>query len=249
MGPYETWLQAKLPRWLRGTIADSMTTVIGGMIDTDIEGAKDAVKAGLLADCPDDAVGYHARARLLDPLVGETIAALRARALDAWTFWSELGPTVNLRAYLRTVSGAATLELYDQANDDWQAGASTTDDDANADNASRHVIVIPETHPWARDTVGPGLVVGPELIVGIDMTSTELSAIRHAYRKHRPANMVGIDIWVIFSADTAAQVLADHGHGGGTIDAIRLPLHRAMVGYSHHGMIIGESAVVGEVFA
>lgn len=246
-GPYETFLQARLPRWLRGTDADRLTSVIGGMVDTDNTGAVEAVYAGLVALCPADAVEYHARDRLLTRLPSETDEALRARALDAWAFWSELHAGANLQSFLRTVAGTDQLYMFDQANDNWQVGCiAYDDDDSNADNASRHAIVIQAPNPWARDTVGPGLVVGPQLIVGIDMTADELSRIRAAYRFYRPANMVGIDIYVSFNpARDAYDTLSDHHD---PTDMIRIPLHRQMVGYSHHGMVVGEAMTVGWQF-
>lgn len=247
-GPYETFLQARLPRWLRGTDADRLTSVIGGMVDTDNTGAVEAVYAGLVALCPADAVEYHARDRLLTRLPGETDEALRERAIDAWTFWADLHAAANFQDFMRLVAGTDQLYVFDQANDNWQAGGTGySDDDTNSDNASRHAIVVQAPNPWARDVVGPGLVVGPQLIVGIDMTADELSRIRAAYRFYRPANMVGTDIYVSFdNTRDAFDTLSDHQD---PTDMIRIPLHRQMVGYRHHGMTVGSAMYVGVQFS
>jgi hypothetical protein len=245
---YEKFLQQRMPRWLRGLWADRFTSVVAGLLDATLEGAEEAASQWFIAECADDVVESHARSRLLYRLSGETIAALRLRVLGAWDFFPAVQTTAGLRDWLRLVSNAPDLEVFDQANNNWQAGAAADNDDSNANNASRHVIVIPApNHPWARPTVGPGLVVGPGLLVGITMTPNELSAIRAAYRRYRPANMVGIDIYVSFDPlRNAEDILEDHTSPS---DYVRLPLHRAMVGYAHHGMTVGAAMFVGQEFS
>lgn len=243
---YERWVLARLPRWLKGTWGEPWWRVAIGMLDLTLEAAKQAAQSGLVEMAPADAVEAHARMRLLERLPWETIEALRVRSLGAWDFWSGLGNTAGLRDVLRLYSGASALEVFDQAVDGWVTnGTGASDDDTNADNASRHVIVVPQPHAWERPLVGPGLVVGPDLIVGITMTGAELRRIRGAYRKHRPANMIGWDIWVLFDGSAASALLADHTDSS---DFIRLPLHRALVGNEHHGMTVGNFLVVGQEF-
>lgn len=249
--PPQTYVDAalgRMPRWMRGTWFDRVWTSTFGTLDTVATLAKHAARAGMIETCPDDAVERHARARHLYRAPGETIAALRERVAGAWDFWATLSKPANLEAALNVYAGlTGSLHLYDQARDNWLGGAvgGSFYDDANTDNASRHAIVIETPHPWARPTIGTGLVVGPDLLVGIDMTGVELSGIRAAYRRHRPANMVGIDIYVVFDSTTGDDILGAHDASG---DYVRMPLHCAMVGYVGHGMTVGPAMVVGQQF-
>lgn len=249
MGFFEKYLKDHVGPAFTGTWIEKLLTVWGGAMDVYRDAAIAAVYVSLPELCPDDAVEHHARARLLARIPGESIAALRARVLDAWNFWSNLGPTEDLQDALRLYTGLTSLVIFDQANDDWQAGAVADGDDANGDNASRHVIVVP-SHPYVRPPVGPDLVVGPDTLVGISMTATQLSWLRWAYRFHRPANMVGIDVWFCFGSTDANEVLTTHGG-----DVTRLPLQRTMVGYQSngvggatHAMVVGPHMVVGKEY-
>ncbi len=238
----------RLPPWMRGPWQDKLATAIFGPFDMLWEGALEALKSGFVQHCPDDAVEFHARERKLEPKEGETIAALRQRAYEAWTFWSTLGPSLNLIAAINFYIGF-TAQLWGFTNSgSWYLGytGGHSDDDDTA-NWSRHFMVVGlGSHPWARPVVGPGLVVGPELLVGIDMTTTELSRIRRIYRKHRPAHMVGGDLYVLFDATLPVNVaVVDHNASS---DFVKLPLHVQMVGYEHHGMFVGPSMIVGQTF-
>ncbi len=246
MGRWEDYLEGRLPQWLKGTYGERLATVAGGLIDAVEDGMIYATKVALLEDCPDDAVEPHARARLLERLPDEPIAALRKRALKAWEFWSTITGAVELRDWMRTVSGVSGLEIYDWANDAWYSGYSVAlDDDENQDNASRLTMVLPQPHPWERTVIGLDIVVGPETLVGLTMTASVLSRIRAAFAKHRPANMVGLDIYLLFDGTTAKAVRLDHEASS---DFMRIPLQVQMVGYSHHEMVVGPAMVVGKVF-
>ena len=246
---YETFFQARLPRWLRGKWSDRLTTVVGGMMDALVVASKDAANQAFVEHCADDAVPYHLRERLLEPLDGETIAAQRLRAQGAWDFWSTLAPTSALRDAIRLYTGLADLEIYSFSGDNTSAAWSDgwvpgLDDDGDGDNWSRHTIVIPQTHPWARPVVGPGLIVGPGLMVGLTMTLNELQRIRRVYRKHRPAHMVGMLIHVLLDATTAADYVLDHSF---TSDVVKIPLHVMEVGYPATGAVVGQPMIVGYV--
>lgn len=249
---YEEYLRRQLPVWLLGPTADKLITTIGSTLDAYLEAAKAAVRASMLADCPQDAVEHHTRARLLERIPGETIEALRARGLDAWEFWSTLherrteDEPSGLEAMLMAHMGLEAVKVYDQANDNWQAGAMPDGDDANGE-ANRQTIVITQPHGWVRAEVGD-VVVGPQTLVGITMTTTELSRIRGLYRKHRPADLVGNDIWVVFDSTPPEDVLNFHD----APDALRLPLLCSLVGYqgngAHHHMTVGQHMIVGREF-
>lgn len=237
----------RTPPWLGGTWAAKFLTVAYGLFDLVNRSNLDAAKSGLVETCPVDAVPYHARARMIDAILGETVEALRLRLLSAWSHWSESGTKAGLQAKLREyLPEAPDLVVYDIANDDWTGGAVLDGyDDDNGDNSSRLMVVIPQSHPWDTELVGPGLVVGPELLVGISMPASRLAVIRSVFRKYRPAHCIGIGIDVLLDTTTAADHLADHDV---TNRLARLPLHRALVGYQQHGLTVGPHLVVGQEF-
>ena len=243
---YEAWALRRLPRWLRGDALDKFSSIIFGNFDLVYQAARDAISATFITAAPVDSLDYHGKSRLLERLDGETDEQYRTRIVGAWDFWSGLGITTGLRDALRTYTGCAALEVYavNTQTDDWLGAVPNinADEDQNTDNWSRHAIVIPQTHPWVREAVGPDLVVGPDLMVGLSMTESELKRIRRIYRKHRPAHMCGIEIYVVIGVTPAAYVLADH-YG---YDVVRLALGPApMVGYLSHGMVIGDAMRVG----
>lgn len=250
-GRLEAAANRLLPRWMRGVWFDKLwTALLHGPLEALDQDKVNAVNVGLVERCPADAVRYHAAERQLERLEGESDEALRTRAQGAWGFWSELAPTSKLVEAVELYTGLSGITIYAFTVDDWYLGEghpANGGDDNNDENWSRHVIIIPAAaHSWTRPVVGPGLTVGPGLMVGLTMTQSELSGIRRAYRRHRPAHMVGADIYVIFDAATAADVLADHDDA--SADYSRLPLHRQMVGYGPHGMAVGPHLIVGYEF-
>lgn len=246
---YEAYALRRLPKWLRGTWADKTWSVLFGAFDLTWAAILEAVKSGLIMHSPDDAVDAHARGRLLERATGESTAALRERARDAWTFWSELAPTNKLVEAINFYTGLSPATLWGFTNSGaWHLGYTGADsEDDNTDNWSRHFMVVAKgSHPWLRPTVGSGLTVGPGLLVGITMTSSELSLLRRAYRDHRPGHMVGGSAYILFDATPAADVaVVDHQASG---DYAVIPLQVQMVGYEPHGMIVGDHMPVGHTF-
>lgn len=238
---------SRTPRWLRGTWADRFLTVCYGIFDTVNAAAVQAARAGAVETCPDDAVEAHAETRMIEPLPGETMVALRLRAIDAWDHWTGSNNAWLAAKIVEYMPGVIDVEVYDIANDDWTGGAALDGyDDNNGDNSSRLMLVFGGgRHTWTRDVVGPGLIVGPELLVGITMTGTELSRLRRVFRRYRPAHMIGIGADVLMDATSASDWLADHA---ATADVVRLPLHAPLVGYQQQGMTAGAHLVVGQGF-
>lgn len=249
MGVYADYLLSRLPAAVQGPWGRKWASTVGGLVDVLVSGTKLAAKSRFVADCPDDALAYHARDRMIDTVDGENWTQLRTRLLATWSTWVAMSSTQGLMVYMRDVLTLSNLYLYDMVfpfNSTWMNGAvGYPTDDANTDNWSRHVIVVGDPHPWARMAVGTGLVVGPGLLVGIDMTPSELARIRRVYRQKRGAHMVGIDIYVQFDATAPASIRAQHNI---STDYVKLPLHRALVGYPHHGMYVGTFLTVGQVF-
>ena len=191
-------------------------------------------------------VDKHGASRLLERLDSESTDAYRERIVAAWDFWSGVGTATGLQDALRLYIGCDALYLFAvQPNaDDWTAGAAYSDEDSNADNWSRHAMVIGQPHSWVREAVGTGLVVGPDLMVGLSMTESELKRIRRIYRKHRPAHMCGIEMFILLDAtDPIAVQLA---HDAADPEVVRIALGPApMVGYLSHSMVVGSSMAVG----
>lgn len=242
---YEEQGFSKTPRWLLGAVGESFLRIVYGVFDTVNTAAIQAARAGAIETCPDDAVEGHAESRMIEPLPDESTEALRLRVKDGWNHWNGSNNewlATRLQEYL----GVTGIEVYDVANDDWTAGAALDGyDDANASNASRLHVVIEQPHPWERDEVGPGLVVGPELLVGITMTGTELSRLRRIFRRYKPGHMIGIGADILLDATSASDWLADHA---ATTEVVRLPLHAPLVGYKQHGMVVGSHLIVGQAF-
>lgn len=241
---YENWALRRMPRWLRGDALDKFSSLVFGQFDLVYQAARSAISATFITAAPVDSIDYHGASRLLERLDGESDEQYRTRIVGAWDFWSGLGTTTGLRDALRDYVGTTGLEVYavNTQTDDWLGGTLNSDEDAETDNWSRHAVVIPAPHSWVREAVGPGLEIGPDLMVGLSMTESELKRIRRIYRKHRPAHMCGIEVYVVMDATSAAAVLADHT----AADSVRIALGPApMVGYLSHGMIVGATLVVG----
>lgn len=245
-GAWERYALQMLPRWLRGDWMDRLwLTLLHGPLDVADQAARDAVDCGLVERCPEDAVPYHARERQLEDVAGESVEALRTRTVEAWDFWSNIGNSVNLNQAINLYLGYAVSLWYFRL---WVLGyTGGSSDDNNSDNWTRDFMVIElDDHAWTRPVIGSDLVVGPGLMVGITMTSSELSRIRRIYRKHRPGHMVGGDIYVLFDATPGASVaVVDHEASS---DYARLPLHRQMVGYVTQGLTVGQHLAVGAEF-
>lgn len=216
-----------LPRWMRGSWADRIMVQLFGLMDGLVDTSKEAAKCGLVSECPSDALEYHGSARLIERKAGETDASLRLRLVDGWDHWSSSGTKSGLQSILAFYSGCPDLYVYDQVNDHWFDGSTGSFDDSHDANWSRLWVVVEQPHGWTRPLVG-GVVVGPEQLVGITMTGSELSRIRRVFRKYRPAHVTGGELFVIFDSTTAASVLAGHGV---TSELVRMPLHVTMVGY------------------
>lgn len=239
-------------RWLRDEWSDKVWTVGFGNIEYFKRAAEAAVNIAFVDHCPDDAVPYHGRSRMLSQTPWESLAAYRLRIKDAFPFWQNLGPktvTVDgevrgLQEAMRFYTGVDSLTIFDIPNDHWDAGdPGTGNDDEDEDNWSRVSVVIPQPHDWEELIAGPGVVAGPELLAGITMTRSEQANIRKTFREHRPGHVIGIDIYVIFDATTAAAVLASHV---ASASYLRMPLGPiGLAGYLTHGMYAGAALVCG----
>lgn len=247
---YEDYGFRRLRRWARGKWADLWHGTIFGFFDLIKDAAFEATKAGLVLYAPTDAVERHGRSRMLVKLSDsfESIEAFRQRVKKAWDFWPTVTGTSGLRAclVLHGEDRYIGLEVLDIANDDWLGGFvnGAWGEDENYDNWSRATIVIPQPHPWGIPVVGTGTTCSPGTMCGITMTGNELSTIRRAFRDHRPAHIVGIDIDVLMGSTAVGDYLADHGV---TNSVVRLPLHIMMAGYSDHNAQCGV-AVCGQEF-
>ena len=213
-----------LPRWMRGDWADRLWTVIFGSVDGIRESAKEAAKAGLVTECPADALPYHAAARNIERIPGETDDAWRLRLQAAWDHWPST--KAELQQILRDYVQVDELYVYDIAGDAWTDGSTGTMDDANGDNWSRPWIVIGAPHPWTVPTFG-SFSFGPDSLWGITMTGTELSRIRRLFRRYRPAHVTGGEVFVLMDAGLPSDTLARHDFN----DHVRMPLQLQMFGY------------------
>lgn len=240
------------PIWFRGPVADKVSTVIYGMIDVLKRAVREAARAGLIETAPDDAIPYHGRARMIDPVDGESAGSWRERLLDAWAFWggSETVQNVStkpglqdaLRLYMKLPT---QLFVYDvlAGGDDWLSGAGP-DEDSNLELSSRLVIVIEQPHLWEVPIFGPGLFFG-SFIWGITMTESELHRVRKYFQMFRPAHMVGLELWVIMDATSADDLRQSRAASS---DFVRIPLHGQFFGYPTTGTTFGPNWIFGQAW-
>jgi hypothetical protein len=226
-----------------------MTSVVGGMFDALNSSAKDAANQAFVEYCADDAVPFHMRERLLEPVEGETVAAQRIRAKGAWDFWTGVATTTGLQDAIRLYTGLEALEVWpfngDNVTAAWVTGyVAGINDDDNTDNWSRHAITIAQPHPWEVPLFGAPLTFGPDFMFGLTMSMTELSRIRRAYQKHRPAHMVGLILWVILDTTPGEDVQTDRGTSS---SAVPLALHMTVFGYPVTGATFGPGFRFGHV--
>jgi hypothetical protein len=238
---WEAMWYALAPRWLRDTESDKIHTVLGGIVDVLRLGAVDATKCGLVTECPQDAVWAHARTRMIEPLQGETVEALRMRTADAWDHWGDSGTTAGLEALLSAYMGTAdiaVLDVVNNASDQFFLSSTAT-------NWSCLWVAIGDDAGYRPPTVGAGLTVGPSLIVGIDMTLDELSRIRRIFARYRPAHCVGAGIWVNVTSNER-DITSPGVIYANAADFVLLPLHVVVAGFN--APLVGPGLVVGHVY-
>jgi hypothetical protein len=239
---WEEYLYRLAPRWLRNEYADALLTVVGGLVDVMVAGAKDAAKLGLVDAAGSEGVRAIARERMIEPFDGESAEALRLRAADAWQHWADSGTDAGLTALLRAYSGVSDLEVLDVRQDN---GAIHFDDSPRPEMWSRLWVSIPDGH-YVPPTVGSGLVVGPGTLVGVDMTVEELRRYRRIFRRYKPGHVYGAGMWVNVSAvvyDPADASAVAAGHAAG--DIVYIPIHVDSIGPQ---IAVGAGIVVGHVY-
>jgi hypothetical protein len=239
---WEEYLFRLAPRWLRNEYADALLTVVGGLVDVMVDSAKESAKLSLVTASGAEGVRALARDRMIEPLDGETVEALRVRVADAWDHWATSGTDAGLTALLRAYSGVSDLEVLDVRQDN---GATHFDDTPRPAMWSRLWVSIPDGH-YVPPTVGPGLVVGPSVLVGIDMSISELRRYRRIFRRYKPGHVYGAGMWVnvsavVYDPSDASAVAAGHAAG----DIVYIPLHVDSVGPQ---IEVGVGLVVGHVY-
>ena len=84
--------RALFPTWFTsGKWGGRWATAVGSIFDPLKDLAKEAVKAGFVLHCGDDALSYHGRARSLPRSDGESDDAYRLRLSLAWSTWQWAG--------------------------------------------------------------------------------------------------------------------------------------------------------------
>lgn len=237
-GDYEQIYFRQIPAWLRGVIADKWHDVIAGIIQSFALAAKDAAKASLPEYCPVDALPLHGEARSIDPVSGESADAWRQRILHAWTMRETQHQPATFQDLMRFFTAIPGLYVFDyiasaEGGDDFASGASGSGEDGDVTNASRLAIVVEKPHGWVVPTIGVPAKIGPENLIGISMTRTELTRIRKYFRELRPAHIVGTEIWIIMDSSPAEDFPPDHTAGA----VVRLALHQPIIGYRTSGLI------------
>ncbi len=197
---------------------------IGLPLDILVDGAIQALKARFPTDCPEDALAYHSRDRVIPRGPSESSTSFRARLLKWLTLWrgSGVGRVMLDEIAIFLAPETCRIRLWTQVGVVYTREADGTfrveraagvwNWDGRADLWSRFWVIIYSTGgvPWSRDgTWGDGELWGEDELSTWGSTATvdEISSIRSIVSERKPAPSVCKKIVVSF--DDAAFALSD----------------------------------------
>lgn len=194
---FEDWAVEILPAFLRGPWGRKWGAAVGLMADTIRRGVRDAIKAGLIATAPDDAVPFIASDRTIDRGRGETLAAFRLRIAKWWETAQLFGTKAGIEQALEIWGPLSGVNLYS-----WVEGWN----DSNATNNGRFWIGI-EGHTWQPRVAGDNEDASEEALAGITMVLSELRELRRIVHKWRAGHELGVAFIVAFGVSLNANSL------------------------------------------
>lgn len=191
----------------------ALTGTLGDAKDAAAQAARDAAKAGLVGDCPDDALGHHARERSLERFPTETAAQHRARLVAAATALELVGTEAGLLAALTAIGyGTPTIHTAIGAAPPWWVGAWPPESEGNRPPSwvgawpvlagdvsswpSRFWVSLENT-VWGNETWNGGRPWGePGFTWGSNATPAQVQLVKRTIKRWRPAHCVCIGVFV-----------------------------------------------------
>lgn len=239
MTTYESFEVGLNPTYLTGPWGQRWRRAFGRAKDALEDLTRQAVKARHIALMPDDALDPAGQDRGIERYPADTNESYRARLSVPWTTWQGAGTRPGIVGQLNAY-GITGVTLENQGRDGWASDNDTY-------NYSRFwVLFTAGGHPWSALTVGSGLIVGEETVVGSTMTLTQYKSLRHIVHKWRDGAGLGVEFIVIYSGIIASpQLVAGNTTIAGASIA-RLPIGR-FFGYGF-GQVAGDSCVCGYYF-
>jgi len=178
---WREWMYRQSPGFLRNTWGQRFMGVLGLMLDALSEGTQQAVTARFFKSktFPDDAYPLLGAERSMPRFPAESLAAYRARVLDAWNAWQQAGTAIGIIDQLGKLGFTATI--YQNHEWDW---------DSDPANWSRIWVVI-TAHPWTNDgDWGDPGIWGDGGTWGSNASREEVRSVQNLVRQWKPAHVV-----------------------------------------------------------
>ncbi len=114
---YETYTLENRPAQFAGKWGKRFFGVFGRLMDTALEGVRQAMLARYVRHCPEDALPYYATDVAIPRFRADTPGELRERLKDPWTWWAQVGTETGIRNVLGILgfgTGALDTVFWDQ---------------------------------------------------------------------------------------------------------------------------------------
>lgn len=190
----------------------ALTGTLGDAKDAAAQAARDAAKTAIVSECPDDALGHHAKERSLERYPTEDADAHRARLASAPTWLERVGTTAGLLVALaQTGYGVPAIHAANGPAPSWWVGAWPPESEGNrppgwvgawpiaagdvAGWPSRFWVSLDDS-VWSDETWGGGFDWGDNLTWGSTATAEQVAVVKRIIRRWRPAHCVCIGVFV-----------------------------------------------------
>lgn len=190
MTTYRQLQSESAPKALRGKRGSAWMRAHGRAKDWTQDAVRQAVRAGLVAVAPVDALGYDGNERNLPRYPGDTDETYRARLQRAWELWQQAGTRPGLLAVLDAL-GFANAAIH-TARDPIPPGESSWPPDGDPSNWSRFWVFLDvsagsnpfnwQRVPWGSRRWGDGWTWGSTA------TRAQISLVRSVIRLWKAAH-------------------------------------------------------------
>lgn len=196
----------------------ALTGTLGDAKDAAAQAARDAAKSGLVTECPDDALGHHAKERSLERYPTETAAQHRARLAAAATALEFVGTESGLLAALTALGfGTPTIHTAIGTPPAWWVGAWPPESEGerppkwvgawpiaagDAANWSSRFWVALENTTFSNEVWGEKLWREPGFTWGSTATPAQVGIVKRIIKRWRPAHCVCVGVFVELTTGT-----------------------------------------------